>query len=431
LQEATLSRPELRRAAVFAFAAIAVLIAVWAVMHHGPYGRETIIDTPVYQRYGDAMADGKVPYRDFGLEYPPGALPVFAVPALGTGGDWDAFVDNYGIVMQACGALALLAVAAAALALRASRRRLALALAGPALLPLALGSVFVSRFDLWPAAITAVAVAAFLFGRWRIGAFVLGLAFVTKVYPGVLLPLALAAAWQARGRREAVAVAGWFAGATALVLVPFLALSPSGVWDMVVRQTTRPLQVESLASGILLAAHQAFDVDIEFRSGHGSQNLAGTLPDVLGSVQTLVQVLVVVALWIGFARGRLDRERLIRGSAALVCAFIAFGKVISPQFLIWLLPLVPLVGGRRGVRAGVLLLAACLLTQAWFPFRYWDLVAPLRTPGAEPDALASWLVLVRDLVLLALLWTLAGPELRDTAGRAARWSARALPRRTR
>ena len=121
----------------------------------------------------------------------------------------------------------------------------------------------------------------------------------------------------------------------------------------------------------------------------------------------------------------------MRGSAAAVVAFVALGKVLSPQYLIWLLPLVPLVGGRRGIRAVALLAVACVLTQLWFPFRYWQLVAPLITPGAEPDALASWLVLARDLVLLALLWTLAGPELRDTGVRAARWPLRALTARSR
>jgi hypothetical protein len=200
---------------------------------------------------------------------------------------------------------------------------------------------------------------------------------------------------------------------------------------MVVRQTTRPLQVESLGAGILLAAHQAFAVGITFRSGHGSQNLAGTLPDAIGALQTVVQAAVLIALWAGFARGPVDRERLVRGSAAVVVAFVALGKVLSPQYLVWLLPLVPLVGGRRGVRAVGLLVVACVLTQLWFPFRYWQLVAPLREPGSEPDAFASWLVFARDVVLLALLWTLAGPELRDTAARAARWPSRALSARSR
>ncbi len=426
-----MQRRDLLTAAGATLAAVAAFVGVWAVLQHGFYGRDAITDIPVYERYGWAMADGQVPFRDFRLEYPPGALPVFVLPALGTAADDGGYTDRFGLLMQIAGALALGGVAAAALALRATRRRLALALLAPAVLPLALGSVIVSRFDLWPAAITAAALAALLLGRWRIGGAVLGLAFVTKVYPVVLLPIAIAAAWRARGRREGIAVAVAFLVAALAVLVPFLVLSPAGVWEMVVRQSTRPLQVESLGAGVLLAAHQAFDVGITFRSGHGSQNLAGALPDALGALQTVAQVAVLLALWAGFARGPSDRERLVRGSAAAVVAFVALGKVLSPQYLIWLLPLVPLVGGRRGIRAVALLTVACVLTQLWFPFRYWQLVAPLITPGAEPDALASWLVLARDLVLLALLWTLAGPELRDTGVRAARWPLRALTARSR
>jgi hypothetical protein len=41
------------------------------------------------------------------------------------------------------------------------------------------------------------------------------------------------------------------------------------------------------------------------------------------------------------------------------------------------------------------LAAALVLTQLWFPFRYWEL-------ALEFDTAASWLVLVRDLVLVAL-----------------------------
>ena len=65
-----------------AFAAIALFIVSWTLLHVGFYKHKQLIDTPVYQRYGNAIADGKVPYRDFELEYPPGALPVFALPGL-------------------------------------------------------------------------------------------------------------------------------------------------------------------------------------------------------------------------------------------------------------------------------------------------------------------------------------------------------------
>src|SRR5262249_57528003 len=87
-------------------------------------------------------------------------------------------------------------------------------------------------------------------------------------------------------------------------------------------------------------------------------------------VSSFVQVAVLVWIWWAYARGPATAAALVRASAAAICAFVAFGKVLSPQFLIWLIPVVPLVRGRRGLWASVLLLAALVLTQIWFPFRY-------------------------------------------------------------
>ena len=91
-----------------------------------------------------------------------------------------------------------------------------------------------------------------------------------------------------------------------------------------------------------------------------------------------------------------------------MCVLVALGKVASPQFLLWLVPIVPLVRGRRGLAATGLLGIALVLTQIWFPYRYWDLVFDL-------DIVASWTILARDLVLLALLAVLAWPSRRAEA----------------
>ena len=82
---------------------------------------------------------------------------------------------------------------------------------------------------------------------------------------------------------------------------------------------------------------------------------------------TIVQVLAVIALWILFATRRGYPEELTAASAAVVAAFIAFGKVLSPQFLIWLVPLVPLVLGGLGLVAAGLFVLVLVLTQLWFP----------------------------------------------------------------
>jgi len=396
--------PDLRTGAAAALAAAAFLGA-WATLHHGFYERDRIVDTPVYQKYGDWMAEGKVPYRDFGVEYPPGALPVFVAPSLGHRGDREGFRVVFETLIALCGAAAAALTALSLRALGAGALRTTACLGLVGLFPLALGSVVLSRYDLWPAALTAAALAALVGRRDRLGTAALGLAAAVKIYPAVILPLALARIWARRGRREALRCSAAFTGAVLAVVGPFLVLAPGGVLDSLGRQLSRPLQIESLGASFLLASHQALGLGITMRSSHGSQNLDGTLPDVLAAVQSVALAAVLVALWAAFARGPVDRERLVRYAAASVAAFVTLGKVLSPQFLIWLVPLVPLVRGRRGLAASALLGAALVLTQAWFPFRYWDLALRF-------DPTASWLVLVRDLVLLALLAVLALPSLR-------------------
>jgi glycosyl transferase family 87 len=394
-----------RRAVVAAGLVIALFVGAWVALHRGFYRHHQIIDTPIYQRYGDAMAEGQVPYRDFGLEYPPAALPVFVIPSLlrSQDGNLADYRDGFEAEMLVCGLLALLFMLSVLLRLEAGPVRLTLALGLAAAAPLLLGSVVLSRFDLWPAALTVAALAALVAGRDRLGLGMLGLAFAAKLYPAALLPLAVTWVWRRRGRREAVVCAGVFAALALACFLPFLVLAPHGVWDALTRQTSRPLQIETLGAGFLLVAHQVAGVGVTMRSSHGSQNLAGAGPDALAVLQTVLQLATLLGVWIWFARGPADRERLVRACAAAVCAFVAFGKVLSPQFLIWLIPLVPLVRGRRGLAAGGLLAVALVLTQLWFPFRYWDLVLHFR-------ALPSWLVLARDLTLVALLAVLVWPN---------------------
>jgi hypothetical protein len=323
------------------------------------------------------------------------ALPGLAEP--GTGQDVSrGFRRTFETLMWICGAAALCAMA---FVLRALRRSAWLPLAFAALAPLALGSVILSRFDLWPAAIVVAALAALVAGHLRTGHALLGLGAAAKLYPAVLVPLAFAFAWKRAGRREALVCVGLVAGLAAALFIPFVVLSPSGVWHSVSVQLGRPLQIESLGSALMLAAHQVFGVGVTEESSHGSQNLAGDGADALAVVTTIVQVAVLAWIWVTYAWGRGGAEELVRASAAALCAFVALGKVLSPQFLIWLIPVVPLVRGRRGLAAGALLLAALVLTQVWFPFRYFRLALHF-------EAGLSWVLLARDLVLVGLVFVL-------------------------
>ena len=376
-------------AAAIALGLVLVTIS-WALLHVGFWGRNPIIDTPVYQGYGTKMLDGEAPYRDFSVEYPPAALPVFALPALA---DKEDYGSAFELVMWVCAAAAIVFLATALSALGADAARLYAATAFAALAPLLLGSVILSRFDLWPVALTAGALTALVVGRDRVGLGVLGVATAAKLWPGVLLPLVLVWLYRKRGKDEALVGLGIFLAVIAVIVLPFLVLSPGGVAHSLTTQLGRPLQIESLGAGLLLVAHQLGLYAPHVVSTHGSQNLSGALPDALGVLLTILQAAALVAVWIAFARGRADRERLLCAATAAVVAFVAFGKVLSPQFLIWLIPLVPLVAGGTGVTACWLFAAALVTTQIWFPHRYWDVV--------DLNAVAV-LVLLRDLLLVAL-----------------------------
>jgi len=402
-------RAERPRVAVVVLVATAVFAAAWAVLHYGFYADNHIVDTPVYQTYGDAMVNGQVPYEDFSVEYPPAALPAFVMPSLVVSADGSeaAYDRVFGFLMAICGAAAIALVAVTLVRDRAGPERLWAATGFIALAPLALGSVVLTRFDLWPAALVAAALAALVSGRDRLALGALGLGIAAKVYPLVLLPIFVAWTWKRRGRREALLALVAAAAVVAVCVLPFLALSPHGVWESSLRQTTRPLQIETLGGGMLLAIHHVFGLHLGVVTSHGSQNLSGGAADALAVVQSVVEVAVLLAIWRWFARGPADAGRLFRASAAAVCTFVVFGKVLSPQFLIWLVPLVVLVRGRRGLVAASLLAVCCVLTQLWFPYRYWRLVLHF-------DTVASWLVLFRDLGLVALLCLLLWPR-RDAA----------------
>ena len=377
-----------------------VLTAVTATVAWQLSGR-AVTDIALYHAYGERIADGLVPYRDFAFEYPPGALPALAVPALVTD-SLTAFRVVFAAEMALAGAVGVLLLAAGLgrLGTGLADRRVALSVV--ALVPLLLGGVILTRFDLVPAAIVAGAMFLLVSGRLRAGAFVIGIGIAVKLYPAVFVPLVGTVAWRRGGRRELGSVLGLVVAPVIVAYLPFLVAAPDGVLDSIGRQLGRPLQIESLGAGMLLAVHHAVGTSLGWASSSGSQNLTGTGADTLAVLQGVAQVAAVVLVWVSFWRGPASSERLVRHAAAAVVAFVALSKVLSPQFLVWVVLLVPLVVAARGRVPLWLMTAACAVTAVWFPARYWELVK-------EFDPLASWLVLVRGVLLLVLLAVLMWP----------------------
>jgi uncharacterized membrane protein len=383
---------------------VALFVASWITIHYGFFARGQVRDTPLYEYYGDATVHGYLPYRDFGVDYPPGALPAFVIPSLWAGpSHFSRYQQLFDVEMALCGAVIVRLVGFVLERLNASTARIATGVAIAATAPLLLGSIMLSRYDLWPAMVTAGALAALVAGRARIAFALLGLAIAVKLYAGILVPVAVAYVWRRRGRREALVCAAALAAVLVACFGPFLVLAPHGLSDSLVRESSRPLQIETLGSSVLLAAHQVAGTTVTVTTSYRSQNLVGSIPDLLATLQTVAQAILLILILTRFLRRPPEPEALVLACAASVCAFVAFGKVLSPQFIVWLIPLVPMLRGPRSLRAGFLFVAVMVLTQVLVPHRYFKLVFDLA-------ATETWLLVARNLLLVILAAVLLWPE---------------------
>jgi len=371
-----------------AAAAVPVYLAACAVPDGGLFRAARFRDVHLYQGFAEAVFDGRVPYRDFFTEYPPGALAVFLPPAAFGSSHYN---EAFKCLMAACGVATLFLVATLLVRLGVSATRLWAGVLLFALSPLALGPISLNTYDAWPALLTVAALSLLLSGRDVAAFALLGAAFAAKVYPVVLIPPAAIFVWRVRGRAFALRGLTAFAAVALLLLVPFLVLAPHGLAESFRAQAARSLQVESLAGSLLAAADRTgvYSATVVHRTGHAiSYDLVGSLPETLAVLSSIAQALAVITVAWLYLRGRDDPRRLALAFAAAIAGFLAFTRFFSPQYVVWLLPFVPLLEPA----AWVVTATALVLAQVWF-FHYRDVFAL----GGY-----VWLVLVRDLLVFAL-----------------------------
>ena len=368
--------------------AIPVFLGACAVPDGGLFRAARFRDVHLYQGFADAVFDGRVPYRDFFMEYPPGALAVFLPPAAVGSPHYNA---AFKVLMALCGIATLIVLALLLDRFGVAPWRLWTAVLLFALSPVALGPISLNTYDAWPALLTLAALLLLVTGRSVAAFALLGAAFAAKVYPAVVLPPALIFVWRTAGRRVAYRALAAFAVVGALFVLPFLALAPHGLAESFRAQAARSLQVESLGGSLLAVADRLglYDATVVHRTGRAiSYDLVGSLPQVLAALSSVLQLAAVIAVAWLYGRGRDQPRRLGFAFAAAIAGFLAFTRFLSPQYLVWLMPFVLLLEPVAWVVAAV----ALVLAQVWF-FHYSDVFAL----GGY-----VWLVLARDLLVVAL-----------------------------
>ena len=248
-----------------------------------------------------------------------------------------------------------------------------------ALLPALLGAVVFFRFDLWPALLVSLSLLALERRRNEVAAGLLGLAVATKLYAAALVPPFLSFVDREGGRHRVRRASAALVAAVLLVTMPLAVVAPGGVASSLQRQFDRPLQIESTGASLLLVAG---DPTVAF--GSGSWNLTGAVPTAIGVVSTIAGLGALAGVWILVWKRRRSLSDAALVYAACIAIVLVFGKVASPQFLVWLAPLVAVVRGRTGLAACALCAGACVLTRLVYPVRYEELLTGDLLPAAAP-----------------------------------------------
>jgi hypothetical protein len=373
------------------------LVAVYALATTvGPTSDTSINDLYVYSVYADAVHQGLRPFLDFGFEYPPLALyPI----VLSDGDPW-----RLAIGMLAC-----------LLVTQWCCERLAGPKAGwiMAVSPLLLGAMVRTHFDALPTALALGALVAVAAGAGAalplrrdlltpIGFFLLALGGMVKLWPLALVPVAVVWLW-ARGQRSSAVL-----GVVITVVVSVAILAPfprDGLRDAVRFHQDRPVQIESAPATVLWALGRSSVTGDPIRHDvYKSNGLAGGDAHTVEILFQLLQVVALLGAAVLAARAR-DVRQLGLCSMLAVLVFVAFGKVLSPQYLVWLVPFAAVAWAWGARTSALLTLAASVVTQVEFPGRYFHLLT-----GDETTFL---IVALRNALLIAAAISLAAAAARS------------------
>jgi hypothetical protein len=324
------------------------------------------------------------PYRTLPREYGGLALAVFSPPLLAPA-PWYPWVFAAEMVLVL---LATMYICARAGPWLAGHVYLLYVLVGSMLMAAA-------RFDVFPALLTLVAVVWAQRGR-QVPAYVaLAAATLLKLYPVVLLlPFLIhdlrraEQPWAHRVRGLAV-----YGGVIAVVTGISLGLNPAGALAPIGFLTRRGIEIESVPAALLLLAHVGWGVPLDSTV---VVNVT-TLVSPLAGAAAAAGVALTLGL-LGASAQRLWRRRLGLREACLatLLAVLAGSKVLSPQYLLWVAPLVAVVYGTR-LPWCLGWCAVCLLTTLAFPAAYDDSLSWLHVP---PPVLELWLAAGRNLLLV-------------------------------
>jgi hypothetical protein len=277
-----------------------------------------------------------------------------------------------------------------------------------------------ARFDMVPVALTLLSLILADRKHWTLAYITLALGVLIKLYPIVLFPLLFLAEQrdqagffildQSASLRKAPIILlqtirnmrnwRWKNGLIFISLLLgvtafFWVVAPGGALSTFSYLGLRPYQIESTGS-VLLWLISFLGIPVEWADSFGSLNTISPILGVVSLVFVILLCLAFIYIFIQQWKGRMD---LVQASLAALLVLIATNKVFSPQYLLWLIPLLAYTASANR-RVWLYWGGISILTTVIFPIFY-----SINTILNNPSPVSGFLpvILLRDALFILFM----------------------------
>lgn len=343
------------------------------------------------------IAQGKLPFINFFIEYPPLSTFFVASPALISRAlNPVTFAKWYIALIGAFIGIYLAIYYVSLQKLRFTKKKIIPYLLITYLSIILLAAITFARYDIFPGILTSLSVLAYIFYLKHeqkkflfIASLLLGLGFSIKLYPAVVLPVFLIIELSKKRYKHIFYILLFFS-IPALISLFFVIKGYTNFEKFLSYQGKRDVQLESLYAGVLLGLEKVglLKNTIAFQNGSLEINtpLAKSIAKVAQPFIVLSCSLVYSLLFFNYKKVKeMSYEKLseivVLSAVLVISFFIIFNNVFSPQYLIWVVTFVPLfitispAKGQRGLqRLSIFYISTIILTFLIFPLTYGKLI---------------------------------------------------------
>jgi len=336
-----------------------------------PEGKWLKGDVDLYNFWAKGLVKGIFPIDDQMWQYPPLAGVVFAIPQWLFGNALTGFII-FMIIFDILILITLLITGLNRFKLNSSSTSIN-GLSGAwfwILWPILMGPLVLTRFDLVPTffALLALIVLSNRKIRPYLSGFLLGIGALVKLWPMLLFVI--------YPKNTIKKVSTSFISTLVLVIL-FMSTWSVGFTNFLNNQTSRGLQVESIAATPFVLA-KLFGANVEYPFRYGSLEVQALYANQIGFLLNLFTLIVFMILFILNYQNKLNNLNLFDKALVIVMISIALSRVFSPQFWVWIggLAAIALINKETKLKKVIVLLSiSAFVTQLIYPGQYVQLLS--------------------------------------------------------